>query len=106
MTAKRSRLEIYLDILQALKKGVIKPTRIMYSTNLSWNPLQEILESLIEQGLVEEKETKNRKRYEITEKGLAALKYFNKTKELVVVGGQQGLRSQIYPPYDAKRDSL
>lgn len=97
MTARRSRLEIYLDILQVVKKGIQKPTRIMYSTNLSWNPLQEILQSMIHQGLIEEKETKNRKRYEITEKGNMALKYFNKTKELVLLEETEGPRRRVYP---------
>jgi len=83
---KRSRLEIYLDILQTIRSGVQKPTRIMYSTNLSWNPLQEILDSLISQGLIEMREEGNRKRYEITEKGRTALKYFNQAKKLITIG--------------------
>jgi len=55
MTQKRSRLEIYLDVLRAIKKGVNKPTRIMYKTNLSWKPLQEILESMTSQEIIKDR---------------------------------------------------
>ena len=85
MTQKRSRLEIYLDVLRAIKKGVNKPTRIMYKTNLSWTPLQEILNSMISQGLIIKKENKNKRLYEITEKGLNVLRYFNKVREMVTI---------------------
>jgi len=85
MTQKRSRLEIYLDVLQAIKKGVNKPTRIMYRTNLSWTPLQRILNSMISQGLVIKRENKSKKLYEITEKGLNVLRYFDKIREIITI---------------------
>ena len=86
MTEKRSRLEIYLDVLEVISKGCHKPTRIMYSSNLSWKPLKEIFQSLLEQGLIEIKEDgKTRKRYYITPKGLRVLGYFKKlTEELII----------------------
>jgi len=96
MIRKRSRLEIYLDILRVINRGVKKPTRIMYSTNLSWNPLQEILNSMIKQGLIERQDTKNRKQYEITEKGKSALRYFDKAKELITAEAGETSR-QVYP---------
>ena len=82
---KRSRLEIYLDVLETVKNGVRKPTRIMYRTNLSWNPLQEVLDSMITQGLITLNTEGRRKRYEITDKGRSALKYFNQVKKLVTI---------------------
>ena len=93
---KRSRLEIYLDIPRVVRSGVHKPTRIMYRTNLSWNPLQEILRSMIAQGLILMKEAGNRKRYEITEKGRTALKYFNQVKELVTIAEVREKSRQVY----------
>jgi predicted transcriptional regulator len=77
MTRKRSRLEIYLDVLRVIKRGVRKPTRIMYSCNLSWKPLQEILTSMINQELVSNERIRNANRYDVTEKGVRILKYFN-----------------------------
>jgi len=83
MTQKRSRLEIYLDVLRAIKKGVNKPTRIMYKTNLSWKPLQEILESMTSQEIIKKIEVNKRKKYVITEKGLNVLRYFEEMMELI-----------------------
>lgn len=67
---RRSRFEIYMDIMIALTDGAKNPTRLMYTTNLSWAPLQECLKTLISQGLVEETEhNSSRKSYILTQKG-------------------------------------
>ena len=83
MSKKRSRLEIYIDILRVLRKGERKPTRIMYKTNLSWKPLQEILESMTSQEIIKKIEVNKRKKYVITEKGLNVLRYFEEMMELI-----------------------
>jgi len=83
MARKRSKLEIYLDILQTIKRGVNKPTRIMYRTNLSWKPLQKILESMIYQELIKTVEANKRKKYVITEKGENVLGYFEQMMRLI-----------------------
>ena len=75
---KRSRLEIYFDVLRVVMKGVSKPTRIMYSANLSWNSLQGILQSLLDQGFIRERRLKNSRRYEVTEKGENVLSFYRK----------------------------
>ena len=85
MTSKRSKLELYLDILQVVKKGTCKPTRIMYKTNLSWKPLMRILNSLIEQGFIVAKDEMNHTFYEITEKGDNTLRYFKKAMESIKI---------------------
>lgn len=74
---RRSKLEIYIDILKTVSNGNEKPTRIMYRSNLSWPRLQKYLESLVRQDLLIETEINEKKRYRITEKGLRVLKYFN-----------------------------
>ncbi len=86
MTQKRSRLQIHLDVLKVINNGVQKPTHIMYKCNLSWIPLKEVLESLMAQDLIERRELKQRKIYEITEKGRNVLRYFEKAKELIAPG--------------------
>ncbi len=85
MSGRRSRLEIILNILSAVRDGVDKPTRIMYAANLSWRPSQRVLSSLMEQGLVEVRvgSGKFRKRYVITEKGANVLDYFEKANEVL-----------------------
>jgi len=80
---RRGKVEIYIEVLEIIMKGEVKPTRIMYSANLSWKVFQNVLNNLITQGLINENEEsagKDRevKRYEITESGMNVLKYFRK----------------------------
>ena len=91
MSSRRSKFEIYVDILTHIKSGVNISTRIMYASNLSWKPLCQILKSLIAQGLIEEHSVgegnKRTKRiYSITEKGDTVLMYFNNAKNLMELG--------------------
>jgi predicted transcriptional regulator len=89
MTRRRSKLEIYLDVLRVIKGGVQKPTRIMYGANLSWKPLQQVLRSLLDQGLIMEIDVsdggdkRTSKHYEITQKGENVLRYFDRARRLI-----------------------
>lgn len=87
MSVRRSKLNIMLGVLSTVKKGVDKPTKIMYATNLSWKPLQEVLSSLVKQELLREIEVpgnkRSRRRYEVTEKGVNVLTYFEGASELL-----------------------
>jgi len=85
MPSKRSKLEIYIDVLSAIRKGTYKPTKIMYRTNLSWKPLMEILDSLTSQELIRVKEEDSHKVYEITEKGRNVLEYFSRAMQSIEV---------------------
>lgn len=85
MTQKRSKLELYVDVLRVIKKGSHKPTRIMYRANLSWNPLTEILESLTEQGLTIREILGRHNSYKITSKGRNVLNYFDQAAELMKI---------------------
>jgi predicted transcriptional regulator len=61
----------------------------MYGANLSWKPLQRVLDSLISQELVKEIEPLNPRDkrtsvcYDLTQKGENVLGYFNKAKALL-----------------------
>ena len=88
MASRRSKLEIYVNIMDEIRNGTVLPTRIMYATNLSWKPFKQMLTSLIDQELVEEFEPekgddRTNKIYGITEKGKNVLEYFGKAKALV-----------------------
>ena len=89
MSKRRSRLEIILTILEAIRDGVDKPTRIMYAANMSWEPVQRILSRLVEQGLVLElpntRSRQSKKRYQITEKGEKIIEYFNGASEILAI---------------------
>lgn len=88
MNDRRSKLEIYVDILEQISNGVMIPTRIMYGANLSWKPLQHILKELEAQELIkecaaDEWDNRTKKAYKVTDKGVNVLRYFNKARELV-----------------------
>lgn len=87
MSTRRSKLEIMLTMLRAVKEGVEKPTRIMYAVNLAYLPTQRLLQSLVRQGLLNEKvdtgSSKSKKLYEITVKGCNALAYFEGASDLI-----------------------
>ena len=85
MVPKRSKLEIYLDILKVINKGVYKPTRIMYSSNLSWKPLMKALESMMQQGLLSNEKDGIRTTYHLTKKGKEILKYLRQATELLEI---------------------
>ena len=55
MGSRRSRLELIFDILLAIqnKGGEIKPTHLMYKSNLSHKLLNAYLEELINKEMVE-----------------------------------------------------
>jgi len=87
VSERRSKLEIMLKVLEAVREGVDKPTRIMYAANMSWNPTQEVLARLVEDGLIRVTEEsggrRSKKRYEITEKGANVIRYFQGVKALI-----------------------
>ncbi len=91
MKNRRSKLEIYLDVLRVIKDGTKKPTRIMYSANLSWKLLQGIVSSMVAQGLIEEvdvsksRDKRTNRVYLITPKGDSVIRYFNRAKGLIEV---------------------
>jgi predicted transcriptional regulator len=90
MSSRRSKFEIYVDIISQIKSGVVIPTKIMYNANLSWKPLKEILHTLCNQGLIEElltddSDKRTKKCYKVTEKGENVLRYFNKARYLLEV---------------------
>ena len=85
MTPKRSRIEIYFDVLKVIGKGTHKLTRIMYKANLSWRSVTKILESLLDQNLIVKDEVGDRVTYWTTEKGRNVLGYFKQVEDLIEV---------------------
>ncbi|MBS7614550.1 hypothetical protein KEJ18_02295 [Candidatus Bathyarchaeota archaeon] len=84
MTRKRSKIEIYVEILRVLKSGVNKPTNIMYKCNLAWAPFKKILETLVNIGLIKTVERGTRKTFAITEKGQEFLKQFELAETVLI----------------------
>ena len=76
---------MYLDILEAIKKGNHKPTRIMNRTYVSWKPLMEVLDAMMKQNLLVSEKHSEHIIYNITEKGKNVLNYFNEAIELIEI---------------------
>ncbi len=77
MAKKRDRLEIIHDILRVIQdtKAVVRPTHIMYKSNLSHPMLTEYIDELKTKGFLVESTDKNgKKSYELTEKGHSYLR--------------------------------
>jgi len=72
MEKKRNRLEIIRDILKVIRdrNGRIKPTHILYKSNLSYQMMEDYLEELKAKGFITEIKAKKGKTYAITEKGM------------------------------------
>jgi len=94
MGSRRSRLELVFDILQAIqnKGGAIKPTHLMYKSNLSHKLLSSYLDELILKEMIEiiEKEGKRRKVTKVvalTEKGSTFLAEFRRIKDFTEAFG-------------------
>ena len=79
MEKKRNRLEIIFDILRVIRdrNGKIKPTHILYKSNLSHQMMTEYLTELISKGFILELKGKNGKTYAITEKGANYLSQYS-----------------------------
>jgi len=71
MSKKRNRLQIIHDILRVIreKDGRIKPTHILYKSNLSHQMMEEYLTELISKEFVIEKQEGKGRTYCITDKG-------------------------------------
>ena len=81
---RRSKLEIYTDILQVLAfRGQMKLTHIMYKSNVNCSVLKEQLDFLIKTSLVEERLVEKEKvEYAITSKGMQVLKAFKDIRQV------------------------
>lgn len=95
---RRSKMEIYIDMLQVIAEGNVKPTHVMYKANLSWARLMRHLKFLQGQGLLTIVQRGEVERYEITEKGREVLSYFRKL-EGVLYHRKEAIPSQIIARY-------
>ena len=78
MAKKRERLEVIFDILNAIRESNnnIKPTRLLYSSNLSPQMFRDYINELVNKGFIAETENKGRKIYSLTDKGFKFLEKY------------------------------
>lgn len=84
---RRSKLEIYEAILEALVKKPQPMDRLAYETDMNCTVLGKRLSFLLENGLVEERPLPNDTHYAITERGVAVFKTLNFRKYLEKISG-------------------
>ncbi len=85
MSKRRSRVQIVFDILNAVKMkgGKIKPTHLLYKSNLSHNMMNEYLLELMNKKLIVEELNKKNKIYILTNKGYNYLEEFNQVQKFM-----------------------
>ena len=77
---------MYVDSLSVLThREPLKLTHILYKSNVNCSVLSEYLEFLLKQGLVEERNVKNRAVYAVTQRGLTVLKLFRELKQVLPI---------------------
>ena len=83
MKEKRGRLEIIYDILAAIQKknGRIKPTHLLYKSNLSYQRMNVYVEELMKKGMITKDFDENNKFFLLTDNGYRFLVEFKKIKE-------------------------
>ena len=84
MSRKRERLEIIRDILSATRsaKG-IKPTRLLYASNLSPQMFKEYIGELLKKGLIKEETLKKGKIFLLTKKGNEFLEQYRTIESFI-----------------------
>jgi predicted transcriptional regulator len=73
---RRSQLEIYLDIINAVAVRPLRPTHIMKSANVSYNELKKIIHTLERRDLISSEATFDGKFYQATSDGLRLLEEY------------------------------
>ena len=90
MNKKRNRLEVIRDILKVIleRNGKIKPTHILYKSNLSHQMMEDYLGELIGKGFVVQHSVSTGKTYSVTDKGRT---YLDKYKAIAEFTDSFGL---------------
>ena len=81
---RRSKLEIYVDILKVLAyNGPLTLTNIISKANVNLNMLKDYLGFLIKHNLVEERTSKKRGSvFAVAQHGITVLKYFRELEQM------------------------
>lgn len=71
MAKKRERLDVIRDILKSIRENrQIKPTRLLYASNLSPQMFKEYINELITKGFIKlDIDKKEKKTFSLTQKG-------------------------------------
>ena len=90
--ARRSSLEVKMDILTVVRDGAEGPTQIMSKANLSWNLLMQHLKELVDHGILSELNIKNKSVYRLTDKGIGVLRSYTLVGDTFGMLDRYGMR--------------
>ena len=76
-------MEMMVHVLDAIRSGADRPTRVMYRSNLSWSVCQSLLGHLTERGFVRVVLDGPRRRYQLTPSGSEVLAMFIRAAEAI-----------------------
>ncbi len=82
---KRDRFQIFYDILSCIRDegNDVKPTHVLYKSNISYQMLLEYVNSAKNNGLLKEvHDEKGKKRFVLTDRGYNFLSDFEKIREV------------------------
>lgn len=84
-TKKRERLDVIKDILQTIRQNrEIKPTRLLYASNLSPQMFKEYINELISKKFIKfEVDEKEKKTFSLTKKGQDFLLQYKVIEEFI-----------------------
>ena len=82
--ARRSELEIKMDVLQVISQGIDRPTQVMYKANLSWNVLQTQLKAFIDSDMIEVEQYGSRRKYLITPRGMEMISSYQRVEREIL----------------------
>ncbi len=85
MTKKRERLDVIRDILKSIRENrQIKPTRLLYASNLSPQMFKEYINELIGKGFINlDIDKKEKKTFSLTKKGQEFLQEYKVIENLI-----------------------
>ena len=98
---RRSKLEMYIDILRVLSRhGPLKSTHVMYKANINSSVLKDSLDFLIKQNLISEQFVNKRKNtrvvFAITDRGRTILKYFQEVTSVLLTTKEAKIPALLY----------
>jgi|TARA_Y100000310_G_C20661260_1_gene804932 predicted transcriptional regulator len=85
MVKKRERLEVIRDVLKAIQTNRnIKPTRLLYASNLSPQMFKDYINELIEKKFIQiDIDNKDKKTFSLTKKGYEFLQEYRVIESFV-----------------------
>ncbi|MBI4451091.1 hypothetical protein HY642_03890 [Candidatus Woesearchaeota archaeon] len=83
MAERRNQMDIVFDILRSIQDagGRLKPTHVLYKSNLSHGRMKEYLDQLKGKGMISEQQEKQHNMIVITDYGLKFLEEYKKVRE-------------------------